>query len=69
MSKTSNRSLFFYQAGKLITVSQGGQHRAIFRTAEQPLAEVSADGAQANGLLATDDKGSVLAVQLPDEQP
>ena len=69
MSKASDRSLFFYQAGKLITVSQGGQHRAIFRTAEQPLAELSADGTRTNGLLATDDKSSVLVVQSPDEQP
>jgi hypothetical protein len=69
MSNVSNKSLFFYQAGKLITVSQGGQHRAIFRTAEQPLAELSADGTCTNGLLATDDKGSVLVVQHPDEQP
>jgi hypothetical protein len=69
MSKASNCSLFFYQAGKLITVSQGGQHRTIFRTAEQPLAEVSANAPRTNGLLATDDKGSVLVVQHPHEQP
>ena len=69
MHKASNNSLFFYQRDKLITVSQGDQHRAIFRAAEQPLAELSTDYTQTGGLLATDDKGSVLAVQHPDEQP
>lgn len=69
MSKASNRSLFFYQGDKLITVSQSDQHRAIFRAAGQPLAELSADDTRTNGLLATDDKGSVLVVQSPDEQP
>ncbi|MGX1018730.1 hypothetical protein AB7M33_001406 [Pseudomonas sp. Y3 TE3536] len=69
MSKAPNRSHFFYQGDKLITVKQGDEHRAIFRNAEQPLAELSTDETQAGGLLATDDKGSVLAVQNPDEQP
>jgi len=68
MSKASNSSIFFYQGNKLITVKQGDQHRAIFRNAEQPLAELSTDQTQSGGLLATDDKGSVLAVQSPDEQ-
>ncbi|MNG86675.1 hypothetical protein D3C76_655140 [compost metagenome] len=69
MSKASNSSLFFYQGNKLITVKQGDQHRAIFRNAEQPLAELSTDDTHTTGLLATDDKGSVLAVQDPGEQP
>ena len=69
MSKASNGTLFFYQGDKLITVKQGDEHRAIFRNAEQPLAEVSTDGTHTSGLLATDDKGSVLVVQEPGEQP
>lgn len=69
MKNASNRSLFFYQGDKLITVKQGDHHRAIFRKAEQPLAELSADDTPTSGLLATDDKGSVLAVQDPDELP
>lgn len=63
MNKASNSSLFFYQGDKLITVKQGDQHSAIFRNGELPLAELSTDETQASGLLATDDKGSVLAVQ------
>jgi hypothetical protein len=69
MSKASNGTLFFYQGDKLITVKEGDQHRAIFRNAEQPLAELSTDGTQPGGLLATDQMGSVLAVQGSDEQP
>lgn len=69
MRKASNNSLFFYQGDKLITVKQGDRHHAIFRHAEQPLAELSTDDTQTGGLLATDDKGSVLVVQSPDEQP
>lgn len=69
MNKASNNSLFFYQGDKLVTVKQRNQHRAIFRAADHPLAELSTDDAQTNGLLATDDKGSVLVVQHPDEQP
>ncbi|WP_079226255.1 hypothetical protein [Pseudomonas putida] len=69
MSKASNRSLFFYQGDKFITVIQGDEYRAIFRNAEQPLAELSTSNTQAGGLLATDDKGSVLVVQSSDKQP
>jgi len=69
MSKASSRSLFFYQGDKLITVKQGDEHRAIFRNAELPLAELSTDKTQTGGLLATDDKGSVFAVQDPGKQP
>ncbi|NIE77077.1 hypothetical protein F3J44_07725 [Pantoea sp. Tr-811] len=68
MSKAPNNTLFFYQGDKLVTVKQGDQHRAIFRNAEQPLAELSTDDTQASGLLATDDKGSVLAVQGSGDQ-
>ncbi len=69
MSKASNSSLFFYQGNKLITVKQGDQYRAIFRNAELPLAELSTDETQTGGLLATDDKGSVLTVQVSEDQP
>ncbi|MBO9551481.1 hypothetical protein [Pseudomonas sp.] len=69
MSKASKRSLFFFQGDKLITVKEGDQGRAIFRNADQPLAELSTDDTQAGGLLATDDKGSVFVVQGPAEQP
>ncbi|MCI0913674.1 MULTISPECIES: hypothetical protein [Pseudomonas] len=69
MSKAPKRSLYFYQGDMLITVKQGDQHRAIFRNAEQPLAEVNTEGTHTSGLLATDDKGSVLVVQEASEQP
>ncbi|WP_434773104.1 hypothetical protein [Pseudomonas entomophila] len=69
MRNVSKKSRFFYQNGKLITLTQNDQHLAIFRAAEQPLAELSTDATQTSGLLATDDKGSVLGVQSPDEQP
>lgn len=69
MSKATNATLFFYQGDKLITVKQGDQQRAIFRNGAQPLAELSTDETHTGGLLGTDDKGSVLAVQSPNEQP
>lgn len=69
MSKASNRSLFFYQGDKLITVKQGDQHRAIFRNAEKPLAELSADDTHSSALLAIDQMSSVLVVQGSDKQP
>lgn len=65
--KQSNTTRFFYQSGKLITVNQGGQSRAIFRAVETPLAEYSAAGTGDTALLATDNKGSVLAEQDEDE--
>ncbi|MNN07635.1 hypothetical protein D3C81_1204640 [compost metagenome] len=54
---------FFYQNGLLHTLKTGDEGRVIFRTPDMPLAEQGADNAQNNGLLATDDKGSVLQVQ------
>ncbi|MDH1575973.1 MULTISPECIES: RHS repeat-associated core domain-containing protein [Pseudomonas] len=63
MNKPSCSSLFFYQNGKLVTVKQGNQHRAILRNDDMPLAEVQTGDTPATGLLATDDKGSVLNVQ------
>lgn len=68
MNPAPKNSLFFYQGDKLVTVKQGDQQHAIFRNAEQPLAELSTVGGHAHGLLATDDKGSVLAVHSPDEK-
>ena len=63
MRKASNCSLFFYQGDKLITVKQVDKHRAIFRNAEQPLAEQQTNGDRSIALLATNDKGSVLSVE------
>ncbi|MFI7859309.1 hypothetical protein [Pseudomonas promysalinigenes] len=66
MSKSQNNTLFFYQGDKLITLKDGASYRSIFRATDMPLAEQqSADG---NGLLATDNKGSVLAVQSDEEK-
>ncbi|WP_153785741.1 RHS repeat-associated core domain-containing protein [Pseudomonas sp. EMN2] len=67
MKKQASTTYFFYQNGKLVTVSQGGQQRAIFRTADMPLAEQQSDST--NGLLATDRSNSVLAVQDGEEEP
>lgn len=68
MSKASNSTLFFYQGDKLVTVKEGDKGRAIFRNAEQPLAELSTDDTQTSGLLATDQMGSVLVVHGSDKQ-
>ena len=68
MSKAPNRTLFFYQGDKLISVKEGDQHRTILRNGDQPLAELNTDQTRGGGLLATDDKGSVLIVQGPDQQ-
>ncbi|UXH40330.1 RHS repeat-associated core domain-containing protein [Pseudomonas promysalinigenes] len=66
MSKSPNDTIFFYQGNKLVTVKEGANHRSIFRATDMPLAEQqSADG---NGLLATDNKGSVLAVQSDEKK-
>ncbi|WP_449430208.1 hypothetical protein [Pseudomonas putida] len=66
MKNAANSTQYFYQNNKLITVKSGAQSRTIFRTADQPLAEQSGDGSS-NGLLATDDKGSVLQVEGSDD--
>jgi len=63
MSRLLHSTLFFYQGDKLITVKQSEQHRAIFRNADMLLAEVQTGEPSGSGLLATDDKGSVLSVQ------
>lgn len=66
MKKQANTTHFFYQNGKLVTVNQGAQHRAIFRSADIPLAEQHTD--DGGGLLVTDDKGSVLTVITDSEE-
>lgn len=63
MQKNTNRMQFFYQNGKLISLTVGEQGRSIFRTADVPLAELQTEGTHSSGLLATDDKGSVLNVK------
>ncbi|MNV86867.1 hypothetical protein D3C71_1809280 [compost metagenome] len=63
MQKNTNRMQLFYQNGKLISLTVGEQGRSIFRTADVPLAELQTEGTHSSGLLATDDKGSVLNVQ------
>jgi len=68
MSVSLSNTQFFYQGDKLITVKHGDQHRAIFRNAAMPLAEVQAGEASSAGLLATDDKGSVLQVNSKEEE-
>ncbi|WP_085692708.1 MULTISPECIES: hypothetical protein [unclassified Pseudomonas] len=63
MQRNTNRTQFFYQNGKLITLRVGEQGRSFFRTTDVPLAELQTEGTHSSGLLATDDKGSVLNVQ------
>lgn len=63
----SNRTQFFYQNGHLHTLKTGEESRAIFRGAANIAhAELNAANAQ-SGLLATDDKGSVLQVQRNED--
>lgn len=62
MKRQATTTQFFYQNGKLATVNQGGQKRAIFRSADMPLAELSAGERQETGLLEVDQNGSVLKV-------
>lgn len=68
MKMQANTTLFFYQNGKLTTVSEKGRPRTIFRAEDTPLAEQHASDATAPGLLATDDKGSVLTVRSNEEE-
>ncbi|MDV5099547.1 MULTISPECIES: hypothetical protein [Pseudomonas] len=63
MQKNTNRMQLFYQNGKLISLTVGEQGRSIFRITDVPLAELRTEGMHSSGLLATDDKGSVLNVQ------
>lgn len=68
MAKTANRTLFFYQGNRLVSVQDGDQHLAIFRNDALPLAELSTDPTIGSALLATDTPGSVLAVQNSNVQ-
>ncbi|MGE7990879.1 RHS repeat-associated core domain-containing protein [Pseudomonas sp. NPDC089554] len=68
MKRQANTTQFFYQGGKLTTVRGPEQQRSIFRHSDIPLAEQASTDAGGNGLLATDDKGSVLTVQGDDEE-
>jgi len=68
MKNSANSCLFFYQGDKLVTLQQGDVSRTIFRTPDLPLAEQRTAGDAGTGLLATDDKGSVLTVQETDEK-
>ncbi|MCE5977823.1 hypothetical protein [Pseudomonas sp. JR33AA] len=63
MQTNANHTQFFYQNGKLVTLKTGEQGRSIFRSQDIALAERQSDDTNAGGLLATDDKGSVLQVQ------
>ncbi|WP_423815550.1 RHS repeat-associated core domain-containing protein [Pseudomonas putida] len=57
-----NNRLFFYQSNVLVTIKHGAQSRTILRSADVPLAEQQTDNTRNTGLLATDDKRSVLQV-------
>lgn len=67
MSKgISSRLRYFYQAEKVISVSQDDQHRTVFRNEKAPLAELKSDAPGAN-LIATDNLKSVLQVKSTQE--
>jgi len=68
MNKTMNNSLFFYQIQRLITIQRGGENRTIMRGIDVPLAARQTGDTHGAGLLATDNKGSVLSVQSEDER-
>jgi len=61
MKNQANATQFFYQNGNLITVNQGEQQCAIFRTGEVTLAERNTHLAAGTALLSTDQSGSVLS--------
>lgn len=64
--KRETTTHFFYQNAKLVTVSQPGQHHAIFRNADVPLAEHITG--QDSGLLQVDRSGSVLGVSTDSDE-
>ena len=66
MEKQANSRRFFYQNSKPVSVNQGDQHRAIFRSDDIPLAEQPANEEGVYGILATDNNRSVLAVHAED---
>lgn len=61
MTIDSNRSLYFYQATRCVTLKQGNRLRTIFRTVDMPLAEQQSDGHKP-GFLAIDGKDTILQV-------
>jgi len=63
MQNNTGRTHFFYQNGKLISLTTGEQGHSIFRTADVPLAEQQTQGKSSSALLGTDLNGSVLNVQ------
>ncbi|GLO12279.1 hypothetical protein PPUJ20028_08600 [Pseudomonas putida] len=63
MQTSANKTLLFYQNGKLITLKTGEQNRSIFRHSDVPLAEQQSDGNHTSGIYMTDTMGSVLQVQ------
>lgn len=65
MKKQANTTRFFYQNGKLVTVSQAEQYRAIFRCTEMPLAE-RVDSLSSE-LLTVDGSESVLGTSARDD--
>ncbi|MFJ4390484.1 RHS repeat-associated core domain-containing protein [Pseudomonas soli] len=65
MSRSLNTTVFFYLGNRLFTAKQYTNHRSIFHIPDRPLAEYQS--ADQTGLLATDDKGSVLIVQGKEE--
>lgn len=62
MKNQANATQFFYQNGKLITVSQGAQKRAIFAYDDVPLAELHTDLKASATRVFTDKSGSVLGM-------
>lgn len=68
MMRNSDPVQFFYQAGKLVTVRQSDQYRALLRHAEIPLAELHVSDTGETGPLATHDKDAVPAVQQGGEK-
>jgi RHS repeat-associated protein len=62
MKRQATTIQFFYQNGKLVTVSQADQRRAIFRHADISLAEQVSGDQQGARLLHIDQSGSVLSV-------
>lgn len=62
MQKDAQRTRFFYQNGKLISLVTGEDGRTIFRTAAVALGEHQGGNSPSSGLLGTDQQGSVLHV-------
>jgi|GEM_PF-1119304 len=54
---------YFYQSDKLIAVKQGDQHRSLLRAGDLVIAQQQGGKPSETGLLANDDKSTVLNVQ------